>query len=127
MSLRARRQPAKAKSSTKGYCIPSFYAKRRVFVLAALVVAGLARPAVAQTYPTQNITFQVAFAAGGIADGRGIVASFALGAAGAQVGTAYLICREARIASVSAPAASASAARRASTSPRRRRCASRAS
>jgi nitronate monooxygenase len=39
-------------------------------------------------------------AAGGIADGRGIVASFALGAAGAQVGTAYLICREARIAPV---------------------------
>ena len=33
-----------------------------------LVVAGLAPPACAQTYPTQNITFQVAFAAGGIAD-----------------------------------------------------------
>ena len=73
MSLPARRQPAKVKSSTKGYCMPSFYAKRRVFVLAALVLAGLARPAAAQTYPTQNITFQVAFAAGGIAD---VVARF---------------------------------------------------
>ncbi|MEA2955605.1 MAG: hypothetical protein QOJ58_1102, partial [Alphaproteobacteria bacterium] len=51
----------------------SFYAKRRVFVLTALVLSGLARPAAAQTYPTQNITFQVAFAAGGIAD---VVARF---------------------------------------------------
>jgi nitronate monooxygenase len=34
-------------------------------------------------------------AAGGIADGRGIAAVFALGAAGAQVGTAYLFCPEA--------------------------------
>ncbi len=36
-------------------------------------------------------------AAGGIADGRGIAAAFALGAAGAQVGTAYLFTPEARI------------------------------
>jgi nitronate monooxygenase len=34
-------------------------------------------------------------AAGGIADGRGIAAAFALGAAGAQIGTAYLCCPEA--------------------------------
>jgi nitronate monooxygenase len=34
-------------------------------------------------------------AAGGIADGRGIAAAFALGAAGAQVGTVYLLCPEA--------------------------------
>jgi nitronate monooxygenase len=34
-------------------------------------------------------------AAGGIADGRGIAAVFALGAAGAQIGTAYLFCPEA--------------------------------
>src|SRR5438132_13936710 len=32
------------------------------------VAACLAHPAGAQTYPTQTITFQVAFAAGGIAD-----------------------------------------------------------
>jgi nitronate monooxygenase len=34
-------------------------------------------------------------AAGGIADGRGIAAAFALGAAGTQIGTAYLRCSEA--------------------------------
>lgn len=34
-------------------------------------------------------------AAGGISDGRGIAAAFALGAAGAQIGTAYLFCPEA--------------------------------
>ncbi len=34
-------------------------------------------------------------AAGGIADARGIAAAFALGAAGVQMGTAYLLCPEA--------------------------------
>lgn len=37
-------------------------------------------------------------AAGGIADARGIVAAFALGAAAVQIGTTYLFCPEARIA-----------------------------
>src|SRR5215467_764152 len=36
-------------------------------------------------------------AAGGIADARGIVAAFALGAAAVQIGTAYLHCPEAKI------------------------------
>jgi nitronate monooxygenase len=36
-------------------------------------------------------------AAGGIADARGIVAALALGAAAAQIGTAYLFCPEAKL------------------------------
>ncbi len=36
-------------------------------------------------------------AAGGIADGRGIAAPFALGAAGVQIGTAYLRCPESKV------------------------------
>ncbi len=42
------------------------------------------------------ISFLV-IAAGGIADGRGIVAAFALGASGVQLGTAYLFCPEAKV------------------------------
>jgi nitronate monooxygenase len=39
-------------------------------------------------------------AAGGIADARGIVAAFALGAAAVQIGTAYLLCPESKITAI---------------------------
>jgi len=39
-------------------------------------------------------------AAGGIGDGRGIAAALALGAAGAQIGTAYLLASESRISAL---------------------------
>ena len=39
-------------------------------------------------------------AAGGIADGRGIVAAFSLGAAAVQIGTAYLFSPEAKVSKI---------------------------
>lgn len=50
-------------------------------------------------------------AAGGIADSRGVAAAMALGAAGAQIGTAYLLCPEATTSAVHRAALSSVAAR----------------
>ncbi len=50
-------------------------------------------------------------AAGGIADARGVGAALALGAAGVQVGTAYLLCPEATITAVHRKALKSESAR----------------
>ena len=51
-------------------------------------------------------------AAGGIADAKGVAAAMALGAAGVQVGTAYMLCPEATTSAVHRAALLQSAARR---------------
>jgi nitronate monooxygenase len=50
-------------------------------------------------------------AAGGIADAKGLVAAMALGAAGVQIGTAYLLCPEVTISPVHRAALKSDAAR----------------
>ena len=50
-------------------------------------------------------------AAGGIADAQGVAAAMALGAAGVQIGTAYLLCPEASTSTVHRAALASSAAR----------------
>jgi nitronate monooxygenase len=50
-------------------------------------------------------------AAGGIADARGVAAAMALGAAGVQIGTAYLLCPEATTSKVHRAALKSEAAR----------------
>jgi nitronate monooxygenase len=51
-------------------------------------------------------------AAGGIADAQGVAAAMALGAAGVQIGTAYLLCPEATISAVHRAALKSEAGRK---------------
>jgi nitronate monooxygenase len=50
-------------------------------------------------------------AAGGIADARGVAAAMVLGAAGVQIGTAYMLCAEATTSAVHRAALKSEAAR----------------
>src|SRR5262249_20583208 len=57
----------------------SAFQDARRFALSALVLASIAQPAAAQTYPSQNINVIVAFAAGGIADVVGRLVGIKIG------------------------------------------------
>lgn len=65
------------------------------FALLPQIVAAVRRPVIA---------------AGGIADAQGVAAAFALGAAGVQVGTAYLLCNEAQTSALHRAALASDAA-----------------
>src|SRR5207245_9209887 len=58
----------------------------------------------------QNVKVPV-IAAGGIADAKGVAAAIALGAAGVQIGTAYLLCPETTTSEVHRAALRSKAAR----------------
>jgi nitronate monooxygenase len=69
---------------------------RAMFLATELTSAIVSQPSTLPLVPQIADAVSVpVIAAGGIADGRGIAAAFALGAAGAQLGTAYLLCPEA--------------------------------
>jgi nitronate monooxygenase len=69
---------------------------RGMFLATELTSAIVSQPSTLPLVPQIADAVSVpVIAAGGIADGRGIAAAFALGAAGAQLGTAYLLCPEA--------------------------------
>src|SRR5205085_2714606 len=56
------------RQATKGSTMSVLRTASRAALLAALVCPALVQGAAAQTYPSQNVTVVVAFAAGGIAD-----------------------------------------------------------
>jgi nitronate monooxygenase len=69
---------------------------RGMFLAADLNGASASQPGTLALVPQIADAASVpVIAAGGIADGRGIAAAFALGASGAQIGTAFLLCPEA--------------------------------
>jgi nitronate monooxygenase len=69
---------------------------RGIFLAADLNAAIASQPGTLALVPQIADAVSVpVIAAGGIADGRGIAAAFALGASGAQMGTSFLLCPEA--------------------------------
>jgi nitronate monooxygenase len=82
---------------------------RGVFLTGDPIAACATQPGTMALVPqVVDAVSRPVIAAGGIADGRGIVAALALGAAAVQIGTAYLFCPEAKV-----PAAHREALRRA--------------
>src|SRR5207237_917532 len=93
----------------------------------AIIVQGLEAGGHRGMFLTEDITTQLGtlallpqvvktvripvIAAGGIADAQGVAAVLALGAAGVQVGTAYLLCPEAMTSPVHRAALKSEAAR----------------
>jgi len=71
---------------------------RGVFLAGDPIAACATQPGTMALVPqVVDAVSKPVIAAGGIADGRGIVAAMALGAAAVQLGTAYLFCPEAKV------------------------------
>jgi nitronate monooxygenase len=71
---------------------------RGVFLAGDPIAACATQPGTMALVPqVVDAVSKPVIAAGGIADGRGIVAALALGAAAVQLGTAYLFCPEAKV------------------------------
>lgn len=74
---------------------------RGIFLSDDVIAGALSQPGTMALVPQVVDAVRVpVIAAGGIADGRGIAASLVLGAAGVQLGTAYLFCPEAKTSAV---------------------------
>ena len=71
---------------------------RGVFLASDPIAACATQPGTMALVPqVVDAVSKPVIATGGIADGRGIVAAMALGAAAVQIGTAYLFCPEAKV------------------------------
>jgi len=102
--------------------------RRKARGVAAIIAQGLEAGGHRGMFLSEDLTTQVGtlalvpqivnavkvpvIAAGGIADAKGVRAALALGAAGVQVGTAYLLCPEALTSSVHRAALKSAAAYR---------------
>lgn len=74
---------------------------RGIFLSDDVISGALSQPGTIALVPQVVDAVRVpVIAAGGIADGRGVAAALILGAAGVQLGTAYLFCPEAKTSAV---------------------------